>query len=251
MHKIFMLYYPLLDPVMKNPDVVLEIYEQYGCSIIEISLPCENPELDGPVIRDSMRRILEHSTVEDVFEAAGNVKKQFPSFKIQIVAYMETVEKLGAETLADLCGQSHVDYLLLPDASDSQLEQLDQVFASQCDIPLIRFLPYTSCEEMLERARYAEGYLFMQSGAARSGGCQEIGEELKNRITYLRKNGIGLPIIIGFGIQRGDQIKACLQCGADGVTIGSRLVNDIAKSEIDQYLASLMDETWDIERETR
>lgn len=246
MQKIFMLYYPLLDPIMKNPYAVLETYERYGCSIIEISLPCENPGLDGPVIRDSMRRILEHSTVEEVFEAAGNVKKQFPSFRIQIMAYMETVEKLGAEAFADLCGQSHIDYLLLPDASDSQLEQLDQVFASQYDIPLIRFLPYTSCMEILERARHANGYLFMQSGAARSGGCQEIGEELKNRIAYLRENGIGLPVIIGFGIQRGDQIKACFQCGADGVTIGSRLVNDIAKSEIEQYLASLKIETWDI-----
>lgn len=242
MQKILMLYYPLLDSIMNHPDAVLETYEQYGCQIIEVALPCENPCFDGAVIRESMRRILETSTIFDMFESVRRVKEKFPYIKIQIVSYIETIEQTGYPEFASLCKNANVDSLLSPDASDYQLTKLDHAFAEICEIPIIRFIPYTNNDEMLEKAKHGKGYLFMQSGNSKSGEYRKIGEELKEKIEYLRKNGIDLPIIVGFGIKNGEQIKACYQCGADGVAIGSGLLDYIARGEIEKYLVSLVSE---------
>ena len=239
MEKILMLYYPLLDPVMTDPDAVLWAYYRHGCRIIEVALPYENPVLDGETVRASMARILKKSDIGQMFAAIRRTKATHPYIKVQIMSYIEVIESMGYEVFADLCKESHVDYVLAPNASARQLGRLDQVFAVRYKIPVIRFIPYADQGDLLKKAMTGQGYLFLQSGDAKSGGYQEIGEGLKTRIAYLRKHKIELPVIVGFGIKSYEQIRACHQCGADGVAVGSSLICYIAEGKTDEYLASL------------
>jgi tryptophan synthase alpha subunit len=52
---------------------------------------------------------------------------------------------------------------------------------------------------------------------------------LSKRISRLRKNKISKPIFVGVGISTIDQVKHILDSGADGIVLGSSLLNAAIK----------------------
>ena len=52
---------------------------------------------------------------------------------------------------------------------------------------------------------------------------------LSKRISRLRENGILKPIFLGVGISTIDQVKHILDSGADGIVLGSSLLNAAIK----------------------
>ncbi len=61
------------------------------------------------------------------------------------------------------------------------------------------------------------------------------------RIEALRVEGVGAPVVLGFGISNGEQARAAVGLGADGVVVGSAALRAALKgrAELSALLGDL------------
>jgi tryptophan synthase alpha chain len=55
------------------------------------------------------------------------------------------------------------------------------------------------------------------------------------RIAELRAEGVGAPIVLGFGISNGEQARAAVGLGADGVVVGSAALRAALKGRAELF----------------
>jgi len=235
--KMLVLYFPLDDPIAEQPFELLDTYIRHGVRVIEIALPTENPVLDGKTIRDSMGRILSRKTLEEYIEDIKLISGRYPQIKIQVMAYYEIIRKLTLKKFKSLMVDAGISYLLSPDASSEQREELKKAFEPQ-GIYVISMCPYKLEAEEAESYKWAKGYIFQKSSDGKTGETHTLSEQLKDNIELLRANGVEAPIVIAFGISEKSQVDSAMKMGADGVVIGSALFSKIADGSVDTYLAA-------------
>lgn len=236
--KIFVTYYPLCDTAIKDPIQLARDYFENGGALLEMGLPYEDPCLDGKVIRDSMARALTKNNLDDAFKMVKTIRDEFPNEVIEIMTYIEYVKKIGTERFADLCKDNGVDAVLCPNASLDELHMLDELFGSR-DIINLRFAKYTmSEEEIQDLIDNSNGYIFLQASNGVTGVQATTSTKVKDNVEMLKARGIETPIAAGFGISNAKQAKELIDMGADGVIVGSSLVNAIVD---DTYLSYIKD----------
>ncbi len=80
-------------------------------------------------------------------------------------------------------------------------------------------LPVTQAD--IAAARLADGYVMLQAAPGLTGPRACLDPANAQRIAGLRAEGVGAPIVLGFGISSGEQARAAVDLGADGVVVGS------------------------------
>lgn len=236
MEKLLLLYFPLNDPLIKDQEKVLEIYLKHNVTTIEVALPAEEPFLDGPVIKDSMKRVREVKTIYDMFDDVRTLKKKYNNLKVQIMSYSAIIRKIGVKEFSNLLKQSNVSYILSPDADDDLLMKLDEQL-SDTNISVIRFSPYIINEGNVTSLKNSKGYIFQRSTDGQTGKSQELSPHLKENIRIIRENNIYTPVVIGFGISNKQQVAQALNYNANGVVLGSVLFKHICDDDLDEYLS--------------
>lgn len=234
MRKKLILYYPALDPIVER-EKVINTYIRHNCSIIDIAMPYKNTVLDGNVIKQSMRRIMEHHSEDDVFREIMIIKNKYPKLKVQLVAYKEQIFEYGLSQFVQKCHESQVDYFLSPNANISTAALLDKEF-DKYNIPVIRFADFNMSKSKFESLKNAKGFLFQQSHEGLTGDSFNISPQLALKIKKYRDNGISIPIYVGFGISTKEHVVEIIKSGADGVIIGSALFEYFEKDNLDLYL---------------
>ena len=72
-----------------------------------------------------------------------------------------------------------------------------------------------------EAARRADGYVMLQAAPGLTGPRPSLDPSNAGRIATLRADGVAAPILLGFGVSNGEQARAAVGLGADGVVVGS------------------------------
>ena len=234
---MLILYFPLDDPIVREPFRLLDLYKRHGASVIEIALPTVNPVLDGQVIRDSMTRVLSHKTLDAFFEDIREIAVRYPEIKIQLMAYCHLIKEYSLEKFAEKVRQCGISYVLPPDAGEKELREMDEIFRPS-GISVIRIAPYRLKREEIECFRNSQGYIFQRTTDGKTGGTHEISERLRENTELLRKNGIRTPVVYAFGISEKEQVDQAMKMGADGVVIGSALFPHILSGTVDEYLSN-------------
>lgn len=233
--KQLLLYFPLDDPEILDQDKLAETYLKHHATVIEVALPVKNPVLDGPIIRESMARILSVKTCDEVFEDIGLLKRKHPKLNIQVMAYSSIINEYGIEEFSKKIIRNNVSYVLSPDADEDLVRKLDEAFKNT-DISVIRFAPFVVTENEIDLLKEAKGYIFQRSTDGKTGKSQDLPLQLKENINLLHKSGVTVPIVIGFGISCKSQVEQAFMMNADGVVIGSALFNRIKDGTLDEYL---------------
>jgi tryptophan synthase alpha chain len=74
--------------------------------------------------------------------------------------------------------------------------------------------------------KYAEGYLYLVSVLGVTGSRNSLQEDTTGFIKSIRKQ-TSLPLALGFGISKAEQIEQAARAGIDGVIAGSAIINVI------------------------
>src|SRR5262249_4951409 len=102
--------------------------------------------------------------------------------------------------------------------------------ARERDIALIFLVAPTSDDERICRiAEQSNGFVYAVSVTGTTGARDGLDPQLPAYLERIRRSS-DTPVAVGFGISSPNQIRA-LRGRADGVVIGSRLVNAIDKRE--------------------
>ena len=119
----------------------------------------------------------------------------------------------------------------------------DKIIRSAIDHKLlnVEFLEYDFDERDVKRAMKATSYVMLQYSKGKTGLKKGFDKNAQDRITFLKNEGITLPILFGIGISNRDQIKHALDSGSDGVVIGSGAVSAALKGKnyLTDYLCEI------------
>lgn len=221
-------YFPLGEPGINSLEMA-KTYFDNGVDILEIGFPVANPFSDGRVVTDSMARILGSGfEVEWFFEQINEINNKIPEISLEIFGYTQLFDKVSRENFCRYCQQSKTDAILITDA-DKQLQRNLDVELPQ-NIYNLRFMPYDyTKEDVLDAAANAKGFVFYQAVTGATGTREKLDKELEEKVKYLKSEINNIPICPGFGISTPKHCTDIMKMGAEGVIIGSLVVDSIIK----------------------
>jgi tryptophan synthase alpha chain len=144
------------------------------------------------------------------------------------MGYLNPIEVMGYETLADRCVSAGVDGLLIVDMPPEEADEFNQLLY-QREVDPVYLLAPTSTEERMELvSRAARGFVYYVSIRGVTGSANLDYDEIRTQIESIRQHA-SLPVGVGFGIN-GPESAVKIGQHADAVIIGSAIVNRVEAS---------------------
>jgi tryptophan synthase alpha chain len=235
---------PLLMPYAvggyPDPESCLEILRTYarsGAGLIEVGIPFSDPLADGPVIQAASQVALRHGVrPADVLDLAGRAAGE--GARVVLLSYLNIILAFGLERFFDRCRDRGVLGVVVPDVPAEEATEL-QATARARDVDVILLAAPTSTDARLARiAASASGFIYCVSATGVTGTRTSLRADLPEFVARLRQH-TDLPLAVGFGVSTAEQAGA-VATYADGVIIGSALVDIVARSErLETALAEL------------
>lgn len=190
-----------------------------GADVIELGIPFSDPMADGPTIMEADEEALQNGfKTSDAFDIAS----EFPETPIVLMAYANTLHAYGYEDFLRDAEEAGVNGLIVPDMPPEEFEKelghidtgLDSIFLVTQNTPEKRV-------EMIGEA--TEGFAYLVSVKGTTGARQSFSDQIS---TILEKTeALDVPRCIGFGISNGELASTAVENSADGVIVGSALID--------------------------
>ena len=228
------------DPDTETSLLIARTLVRAGTDILELGIPFSDPIADGPVVqRAGTRALAAGATPDSVFALATKIRAE-SDVPIVILTYYNIVYKRGIENFYRDAAKSGVDGVIIPDLP---VEEADEARAEAGKVGIDQILlitPSTTKKRQDDILRKGKGFLYLVSVRGVTGiraGVPEDGIRLLKDL----KGRTSLPLAVGFGISRPEHAYALKDAGADGVIVGSAIV-DIVEAHLEdreQICASL------------
>jgi tryptophan synthase alpha chain len=225
----FMPFVTAGDPDLATTQQVIRELAARGVDLIEIGFPYSDPIADGPVIQASYTRALAKKLhVAEIFAALGELTRGASSSPlpplVAMVAYA-IIFRMGPERFVSQAREAGLAGLIVPDLPADEAADLARL-AGAAGLDLIELIAPTTTPERTKRIlETGSGFIYCISVAGTTGVRAELPAELRQQLQWL-KTQTKLPLAVGFGISRPDQVDA-LRGLADGVIVGSAIVRHI------------------------
>jgi tryptophan synthase alpha chain len=203
-----------------------------GCDVLEVGVPFSDPLADGPIIQLSSQQALAQGV--NLTRALELIAEAKPTAPVVLFSYLNPLMAAGADVLvrAKAAGVSGVLVTDLPVGADPERE----AWLGSGPLEFVRLVaPTTPAERMEEIGKHGSGFVYLISRLGVTGVHQGVADNLSATIDRLR-SVCDLPICVGFGISTPEQAKA-VGTMADGIVVGSALVQAAATGGVDAALA--------------
>lgn len=218
-----------------------------GADIIELGVPFSDPMADGPVIQRASERALANKVgLKDVLGMVAEFRKSNDTTPVVLMGYANPVEHMGYETFAKAAKQAGVDGVLTVDIPPEESYGVADVFKAHGLDPIFLLSPTTPEARVEQVAKVAGGFIYYVSLKGVTGAGHLDVEEVARKIAMIRLH-CNLPVGVGFGIR--DAETAQRMAGfADAVVVGSRIVNEIESSSVNDVVDRLKALVQDLRR---
>lgn len=203
-----------------------------GADILELGVPFSDPVADGPIIQKADERALAAGTnIDNVFDIVRTLRMK-SDVPIVFLAYYNMIYHRGIDRFYREAREAGVDGILI---ADMPVEESDEVYrtALQYGIDPIFLITQTTSEERIRKiAARAHGYLYLVAALGVTGVRDTVSAgaiELLQKVRQLTK----VPLALGFGISTPDHVAICADAGADGIIVGSALVDIVGRNQAD------------------
>lgn len=221
------------DPGPKVTLPLMHAMVESGADIIELGIPFSDPMADGPVIQLACERALLHGTrLLDVLDIVAEFRKTDQTTPVVLMGYLNPIEVMGYQTFADKASAAGVDGVLTVDLPPEEAVEFNRLMR-EANLDVIYLLAPTTEEERVKQICDAgSGYVYYVSVKGVTGSASLNVAEVAEKVEMIRRH-TDLPIGVGFGI-RDDETARAISEVADGVIVGSVLVNKIAELSSNQ-----------------
>jgi tryptophan synthase alpha chain len=228
--KAFVAYITAGDPAPNRTAELVWALERAGADVVELGVPFSDPLADGVVNQLSAQRALEAGTTPaGVLEIIREIRTR-AQVPLVLYTYFNLLCAYGIERFCLQAAEAGADGVLVLDLPPE--ESLGETGVGSrlgdgrlCRISLVA--PTTPPERLPRVLAQAGGFVYYVSREGVTGMQDQVAVSIGAKIELLRKN-TDLPICVGFGISNPDQARTVAK-QADGVVVGSALVNRIAE----------------------
>lgn len=229
-HAALMPYFPLGFPDAETSLQVIEAMSAAGADAFEIGLSFSDPLADGPVIQHATQIALEQGiTVAKALAMIAELRARGVKQPFLLMGYFNPMLAYGLECFVNDAAAAGVDGFIVPDLPPEEADELDRLCADR-GLGLIYFLAPTSTNERLKLvAAKARGFIYLVSLTGVTGARSKLADNLGAFVARVR-HATSTPIAIGFGVSTPEQAAEISRL-ADGVIVGSRLVQIVDRAE--------------------
>lgn len=209
--------------------------EQAGASMIELGIPFSDPLADGATIQRASQRARSNGvTLAFCLETVAVLRARGVQIPLLLMGYYNVLLRYGIDRACHDLAQAGGDGWIIPDMPPEESDDLcTHAKAHQLDVILF-VAPTTPDERIRHIAARASGFLYCVSLTGVTGSRDELSPTLGDFLARVRQR-TNLPLVVGFGISTPAQV-AHLAHLADGVIVGSALINHIDQAPHDQIV---------------
>jgi tryptophan synthase alpha chain len=216
-----------------NPEVCLKTIDAFvagGATALELGLAFSDPMADGLVIQLAAKEVLDAQfKVDAALALLAKIRERHPDIPIGLLVYYNLVLARGIEKFFQDVATAGADGVLI---ADLPVETSNEVLpaAKTNGVHLIGMVSPITDETRLKQILQASGgFLYVVSRLGITGTEERYAQSLSDLLKRIKAHS-NIPACIGFGISQPKHVKNMLELGADGVIIGSAVIERIRQS---------------------
>lgn len=211
---------------------------------LELGFPFSDPIADGPRIQAASHTALARGACRASHLATvTTIRAEHPDLPIGLLVYANLVYRTGLEAFYAAVREAGVDSVLVADVPVSEIGPFSAAAHAQGVDPILIAPPNAPDPTLAQIARHSRGYTYVVSRSGITGTETAAGRPSAELLARLR-DFRAPPALIGFGISKPEDIRRMLEAGADGVIVGSSLIEKAQDpGELEPYLRELRQAT--------
>ena len=217
------------DPDPRTSLAILKALPKAGADVIELGMPFTDPMADGPAIQAGGLRAL--NAGQDMDKTLGMVRafrKGDDATPIVLMGYYNPIYIYGVDRFLKDAKAAGIDGLIVVDLPPEEDEELC-LPALKAGLNFIRLSTPTTDDKRLPAVlANTSGFVYYVSITGITGAAAPDVSKVTEAVARIKRH-TALPVAVGFGVRTAKQARA-IAAGAEGVVVGSALVNAIKDS---------------------
>ena len=217
------------DPDYASSLEIMKALPKAGADVIELGMPFSDPMADGPAIQLAGQRALKSGqTLAKTLQMARDFRRVDEATPIVLMGYYNPIYIYGVERFLDEALDAGIDGLIVVDLPPEMDDELC-IPALDKGINFIRLATPTTDEKRLPAVlKNTSGFVYYVSMNGITGSALPDPTLVAGAVGRIKAH-TKLPVCVGFGVKTADHARA-IGAAADGVVVGTAIVNQIASS---------------------
>jgi tryptophan synthase alpha chain len=217
------------DPDYATSLAILKALPKAGTDVIELGMPFTDPMADGPAIQAAgLRALKAGQNMKKTLAAVRDFRAGDDATPLVLMGYYNPIYIYGVERFLADAKSAGIDGLIvvdLPPEEDSEL----CLPAMKAGLNFIRLATPTTDEKRLPTVlTNTSGFVYYVSITGITGAAAPDTGKVAAAVARIKRH-TKLPVCVGFGVRNAAHARAIAE-GADGVVVGSALVEAVRQS---------------------
>ena len=217
------------DPGYDTSLELLRALPDAGADVIELGMPFTDPMADGPAIQaSSLRALAAGQNMIKTLKLVSEFREGDNDTPIVLMGYYNPIYIYGVDRFIADAKAAGVDGLIVVDLPPEEDHELC-IPALGEGLNFIRLATPTTDDKRLPKVlTNTSGFVYYVSVTGITGSKAPDISRVNEAVSRIKRH-TDLPVAVGFGVRTAEQ-AAGIASGADGVVVGSALVNTIKES---------------------
>ncbi|MFI4919329.1 MAG: tryptophan synthase subunit alpha [Legionellales bacterium] len=224
-------------PTLEASKQAIIALSEAGADVIELGVPFSDPVADGPVNQRAAEMALNQGiTLDSIFAMVKELRFQGCHTPILLFTYLNPLLALGTALFAIKATEAGINGVLVVDLPPEEGQDFYMAL-QQAGLEIVLLAsPTTNPQRFNLYKQLNPSFLYYISRLAVTGMQCALSDNLKAEVQFLRTHFPDTKIAVGFGISSKEQAAAVAKF-ADGVIIGSLLVNSLEQDGLERFQA--------------
>jgi tryptophan synthase alpha chain len=217
------------DPDPATSLAILKSLPKAGADVIEIGMPFTDPMADGPAIQAAgVRALAAGQNMKKTLGLVRDFRAGDNDTPIVLMGYYNPIYIYGVDKFLSDAKTAGVDGLIVVDLPPEEDEELC-IPALKAGLNFIRLATPTTDDKRLPTVlNNTSGFVYYVSVTGITGSAAPNPANVASAVARIKHHS-RLPVAVGFGVRTAEQAEAIAR-GADGVVVGSALVDALRES---------------------
>jgi tryptophan synthase alpha chain len=217
------------DPDHATATAILDALPGAGSDIIELGVPFTDPMADGiPIQLAGQRALKGGQTLRKTLAMVKAFRAKDAETPIVLMGYYNPIYVYGVDAFLRDALEAGVDGLIMVDLPPEEDDELC-LPALKAGLSFIRLATPTTDDKRLPKVLHnTSGFVYYVSMTGITGGVIASYDAVGDAVARIKAH-TALPVAVGFGVKTAADAAAIAR-GADGVVVGSALVERVRQS---------------------
>jgi tryptophan synthase alpha chain len=217
------------DPDYDSSLAILKALPRAGADVVELGMPFTDPMADGPAVQAAgLRALAAGQDMKRTLALVRDFRRGDDATPIVLMGYYNPIYVYGVDRFLADAKSAGVDGLIVVDLPPEEDAELC-LPALKAGFNFIRLATPTTDDKRLPAVlANTSGFVYYVSITGITGAAAPDTAKVADAVRRIKRH-TDLPVCVGFGVRTAEQARAISE-GADGVAVGSALVEAVRKS---------------------